>query len=81
MNVATEQFVICLVLPECLSATILSISDSLRLAKRVDTGLACFFLFCFSLGSFSGDKNSNPKEKLGISASVRSLVVMFCLTY
>ena len=48
-----DQFVICLVLAECPSAKMFSISDSLRLAKREDNRLACFLFFLF-FGLFFG---------------------------
>ena len=50
-------------------------------ARHDDTGLACS-LFSFSLGFFSGVKNSNPKEKVsGSSSSAGSLVAICSLTF
>ena len=63
LKVATDQFVICLVLPwtECLSVKICAISLSDSEANRDGTDVESFQVFSFS-ASF---KNSSPPEKVG----------------
>ena len=62
LKVETDQFVFCLVLPECLSVRISCISPSDSEANRdgadVESPIPLFF--CFS-ASF---KNSSPREKV-----------------
>ena len=62
-KVETDQFVICLVLPECLSVKICCISPSNSEANRdgADAEFSFPLFFSFS-ASF---KNSSPREKVG----------------
>ena len=63
MKVETDQFVICLVLPECLSVKNCCISPSDSEANRdgadAESPFPLFFSFIASL------KNSGPREKVG----------------
>ena len=64
MKVETDQFVICLVLPECLSDKICCISPSdsseaNRDGADAESPFPLFFSFTASL------KNSGPREKVG----------------
>ena len=62
LKVETDQFVICLVLPECLSAKICCISPSNSEGNRdgadAESPFPLFFSFCASF------KNSSPREKV-----------------
>ena len=63
LKVETDQFVICLVLPECLSVTICCISPSNSEANRDGADAECPFPLFFSCSvSF---KNSSPRENVG----------------
>ena len=63
MKVETDQFVICLVLPECLSVKICCISPSDSEANRDGADAESLFPLFFS---FSVPfKNSSPREKVG----------------
>ena len=63
LKVETDQFVICLVLPECLSVKICCISPSDSEANRDGADAESPFpLFLSFSASF---KNSNPREKVG----------------
>ena len=63
LKVETDQFVICLVLPECLSVKICCISSSNSEANRdgadAESPFPLFFSFSASF------KNSSPREKVG----------------
>ena len=63
LKVETDQFVICSVLPECLSVKICCISPSNSEANRdgadADSPFPLFFSFSASF------KNSSPREKVG----------------
>ena len=63
LKVETDQFVICLVLPECLSVKICCISPSNSEANRdgadAESPFPLFFSFSASF------KNSSPREKIG----------------
>ena len=63
LKVETDQFVICLVLPECLSVKICCISPSNSEANRdgadAESPFPLFFLFSASF------KNSSPRENVG----------------
>ena len=60
LKVETDEFVICLVLPECLSVKIFRISPSNSEANHdgADTEFSVVFLFSASF------KNSSPREKV-----------------
>ena len=63
LKVETDQFLICLVLPECLSVKICCISPSTREANRngadAESPFPLFFSFSASF------KNSSPREQEG----------------
>ena len=63
MKVETDQFVICLVLPECLSVKICCISPSSSEANRDGADAESPFPLSFSFSA--SFKNSSPKEKVG----------------
>ena len=67
LSVPTDQFLICLVLPECLLARKSSFSNSLRVAKHDDshyTGLACsLFPFFQAFWDFKTPQKAQRKGK------------------
>ena len=67
LKIETDQFVICLVLPECLSVKVCCISPSDSEANRhgadAESPFPLFFSFSASF------KNSSPREKVGILSS------------
>ena len=63
LKVETDQFVICLVLPECLSVKIGCISPSDSVANRDGADAESPFLLFFSFSA--SFKNSSPREKVG----------------
>ena len=62
LKVETDQFVFCLVLPECLSVKICCISPSDSEANHDGSDAESPFPLFFSLSAF---KNSSPREKVG----------------
>ena len=62
LKVETDPFVICLVLPECLSVKICCISLSDREANRDGADAESPFLLFFSFSA--SFKNSSPREKV-----------------
>ena len=63
LKVETDQFVICLVLPECLSVKICCISPSNNEANRDGAGAESPFPLFFSFSA--SFKNSSQREKVG----------------
>ena len=63
LKVETDQFVICLVLPECLSVKICCISPSNSKANRDGADAESPFRFVFSFSA--SFKNSSLREKIG----------------
>ena len=63
LKVETEQFVICLVLPECLSVKICCISPSNSEANRDSADAESPFPLFFSFSA--SFKNSSPRRKVG----------------
>ena len=63
LKVETDQFVICLVLPECLSVKICCISPSNSEANRDSAGAESPFPLFFSFSA--SFKDASPREKVG----------------
>ena len=63
LKVETDQFVICLVLPECLSVKICCISSSNSEANRDGAEAKSPFPLFFSFSA--SFKNSSPRKKVG----------------
>ena len=63
LKVETDQFVICLVLPECFSVKICCISGSNSEANRDGAGTESSFPLFFSFST--SFKNFSPREKVG----------------
>ena len=70
MKVETDQFVICLVLPECLFVKICCISPLDSEANRDGAGAESPFPLFFSFSA--SFKNSSPREKVGKLSSFRT---------